>query len=124
MIDERLYVIGPELQQKLAAESKNNRYTKAFEIVQGHYNIGRKPFYDFEYHCKLGYENGPYNPDNQAKFRAVYDRDDTLTKEEYGELRKIDQVKYVFYHLWKKGEVTEEQLKQLNWFEFRFPKIF
>lgn len=122
MIDERLYSIGPELYKKLEEIKKYKFAEKATmeNVIRSKVNR-HKPFYDFHLYCKHGYEQSPYNPENQAKFRVVYDRDDTLNKEEFEELRKIDKVKYVLYHQWKNGDVTEEQLRNIKWFELLFP---
>lgn len=124
MIDERLYSIGPELQERLNWLKKHCYTEKATMETVIESNVRRyKAFYDIEAFARDGFENSPYNPDKQAYFMRVYDRDDSLTKEEFEKLRKIDQAKYVLYHQWKNGKVSIEQLKKVPWHEYRWPHL-
>lgn len=124
MIDERLYSIGPKLQKKLEFIKKTQYTEKAtMETVIKHHVWRKKPFYDLYLYGKHEFENCPYNPEQQAIYRVVYERDDTISKEEFEDLRKFHQVQYVLYHQWKKGEISEKQLKDFNWIKLMFPEV-
>lgn len=114
-----MYSITPKLQEKLEWLHRHCYRKTTLEKTCEREIFRIKPFYDFHSFCRSK-DGGPYNPDQQWYYMRVYDRDDTLSKEEYEQLREVDKVKYILYHKWKNGEVTKKQCSELDWFNLMF----
>jgi len=123
MIDEALYGITDKLRERLEWLHKHVYWRMSFEKCCKRLIKNIKPFYDFAAFC-MDKNDGPYNPDMQWYYMRVYDRNDTVSREEFNQLREFDKVQYVLYHKWKNGEITKEQLKDFDWFELLFGKYF